>query len=600
MRQVRLRAVCAPAFVIVATGVGACHTSPPVSGGPQALPLTAAPAPAFPSDSAVLAMIRQRVEEKRSAGIVVGMLDATGRTRIVAFGDPGAGKLPLDGNSVFEIGSISKVFTATVLAELVKEGKVTLDDPVQKYLPPSVHLPTRNGKAITLGNLSEQNSGLPRMPSNFHPKDPANPYADYTVQQMYDFVSGYELTRDPGEQFEYSNLGVGLLGHVLSLATQQSYEQMEQKRVWSPLAMTHTAITLSPWMKEHLALGHDEHGEVVPNWDLPTFAGAGAIRSTTVDMLKFAAANLHPERGRLQAAMAFAHEERSSGGALNMRIGLNWLSLHAGADAIVWHNGGTGGYRTFLGLEPSKRIAVVVMTNSAGAGADDIGMHLLDPALPLTPKPPTPKVRVAIQLPPDRLARYVGIYEMGPGVNMLITLEKDQLFSKLSTQDPVPIFPESQTIFFLKVVDAQLEFSKEDNQGRPRLLVLHQNGHDAPMPRIDEAEAKRMADAMAARFKAQIAAPDGEAVLRRMIESLRLGQPNYELMSSTLAAATREQLPQIHGALVQLGDLLSMTFKGVGPGGADIYLVKFEHGSLEYRIWLASDGKIENANFRTL
>jgi D-alanyl-D-alanine-carboxypeptidase/D-alanyl-D-alanine-endopeptidase len=129
-----------------------------------ALPAAGAQRPAasaFPSDSAVLRMIRQRVEGKRAAGAVVGMLEPDGRTRIVAFGDPGPGQPPLDGNSVFEIGSISKVFTATVLAELVQEGKVSLDDPAQKYLPASVHLPTHNGKEITLGNLSSQNSGLP-------------------------------------------------------------------------------------------------------------------------------------------------------------------------------------------------------------------------------------------------------------------------------------------------------------------------------------------------------------------------------------------------------------------------------------------------------
>jgi CubicO group peptidase (beta-lactamase class C family) len=144
----------------------------------------------LPTDSAVLAIIKQRVEEKRSTGILVGLLEPSGRTRIVAFGDPGPGQPPLDGNTVFEIGSISKVFTATALAELVKEGKVKLDDPVQKYLPSVVHVPSRNGKEITLGSLSTQNSGLPRMPSNFRPSNPANPYADYTVQQMYDFVSG--------------------------------------------------------------------------------------------------------------------------------------------------------------------------------------------------------------------------------------------------------------------------------------------------------------------------------------------------------------------------------------------------------------------------
>ena len=134
---------------------------------------------------------------------MVGLLEPDGRTRVIAYGDPGPGQPPLDGNSVFEIGSISKVFTATVLAELVQEGKVKLNDPVQKYLPASVHMPTHDGKVITLLNLSEQNSGLPSLPSNFHPTDPSNPYADYTVQRMYDFLSSYQLTRDPGAQFEY-------------------------------------------------------------------------------------------------------------------------------------------------------------------------------------------------------------------------------------------------------------------------------------------------------------------------------------------------------------------------------------------------------------
>src|SRR3954471_19068983 len=295
-----------------ALGSGVC-----LAAQHPAVPSTQARA-ALPTDAEILAIIKQRVDDKRSAGMVVGVIDPDGRRRVVAYGDPGPGQPPLDGNSVFEIGSISKVFTSTVLAELVQEGKVHLDDPAQKYLPAGVKLPTRGDKVITLGSLSEQNSGLPRMPGNFTPANPANPYADYTVQQMYDFLSGYQLTRDPGELFEYSNLGVGLLGHVLSRATGQSYEEMERQRVWVPLGMTNTAITLTPWMKSHLALGHGDNGQVVANWDLPTLAGAGAIRSTTNDMLKFLDANLHPERGPLQRAMAFAHEERAPAG--NMMI----------------------------------------------------------------------------------------------------------------------------------------------------------------------------------------------------------------------------------------------------------------------------------------
>jgi D-alanyl-D-alanine-carboxypeptidase/D-alanyl-D-alanine-endopeptidase len=440
----------------------------------------------FPSDAAVLSIIKQRVEEKRSAGIVVGILEADGRTRIIAFGDPGPGQPSLDGNSVFEIGSISKVFTATVLAELVEEGKVKLEDPVQRYLPPTVHVPSRGGKLITLGTLSEQRSGLPRMPTNFHPTDPANPYADYSEQQLCDFISGYTLTRDPGALFEYSNVGVALLGHALSLASGQTYEEMERRRVWEPLEMTNTAITLTPWMRQHLARGHDDDGAVVENWDMPTFAGAGAIRSTAVDMLKFASANLHPERGKLQEAMAFAHEARASAGRPNASIGLNWIIAKRPTTSIVWHNGGTGGYSTFLGLDPAKKTAVVVMTNTGGGGADDIGMHLLDPSIPLAPKPVPPKQRTAIELSSAVMARYVGVYQLAPQFAITVTLTNGTLMGQATDQGAHRLWPETETDFFVKEVDAQITFVR-DSQGTVTQLILHQNGQNQPAKKVGNA-----------------------------------------------------------------------------------------------------------------
>jgi len=363
----------------------------------------------------------------------------------------------------------------------VQEGKVSLDDPVQKYLPSSVHVPSRNGKVITLGSLSEQNSGLPRMPSNFHPADPANPYADYGAAQMYEFLNGYQLTRDPGAEFEYSNLGVGLLGHALSLATGKSYEELERTRVWQPLHMEHTAITMTPWMKAHLALGHDEAGKVVANWDLGVLAGAGAIRSTAKDMLKFADANLHPERGALERAMKFAHQERAKAGA--MEIGLNWFILHAASDTIVWHNGGTGGYRTFIGLLPSRKMAVVILTNSTGAGADDIGMHLLSPSLPLAPKPAPMKQRTAITLPAATLARYVGSYQLAPNFAIEVTASADTLYGQPTGQPKFRLWPETELDFFLKEVDAQITFIR-DPDGTITGLMLHQNGLNTPAPKV--------------------------------------------------------------------------------------------------------------------
>jgi CubicO group peptidase (beta-lactamase class C family) len=209
--------------------------------------------------------------------------------------------------------------------------------------------------------------------------------------------------------------------------------------------------------------------------------------------------------------------------------------------------------------------------------------------------------RKEIALDSQTLGRYVGAYQMGPGANMLITLENNQLFSKLGNQQALPIFPESKTMFFLKVVDAELEFTKDDDHGTPTELILHQNGRDLPGKRLDAAQAKLLADAAAAfdkRFKDQTAAPGGEAMVRRAMDGLRSGELNYDLMSPGLADATRQQLPQLQARITGMGALQSVIFKGVGPGGADIYQVNFEKGSIDYRIWLGVDGKLESANLR--
>jgi serine-type D-Ala-D-Ala carboxypeptidase/endopeptidase len=442
---------------------------------PSAAPAT--PRPPL-SDAEIRAIIEQRVAEKRSAGIVVGVLDPDGRTRIVATGDPGPGRPPLDGNTVFEIGSITKVFTGTLLGVLAEEGKVRLDDPVQKYLPASVRMPTRNGKVITLALLAEQRSGLPRLPDNMKPADPANPYADYSVPQLYDFLSRHELTRDPGQTWEYSNLGVGLLGHVLSLAAGKPYEELVRERVLAPLKMTHTSIALTPWMRDHLALGHDPQGQVVANWDLPTLAGAGALRSTALDMLKFLGAYIGPKADTLGRAMALAKRERAAA-APPMAIGLTWLIMRAGTDTIVWHNGGTGGYRTFVGLVPSRKLGVVVLTNTGGAGADDIGMHLLNPALPLAPAPAAVPQRTAIELSPAILTRYVGRYQLAPNFILDITVRDGAMYVQATAQPMLRLWAESETRFFLKEVDAQVTFER-DASGVATGLVLHQNGQNVP------------------------------------------------------------------------------------------------------------------------
>ncbi len=246
-----------------------------------------------PTDAEIHKILVDRVgSENFGIGIVVGVIDANGR-RVIAYGSLAKNdNRRLDGNTVFEIGSMTKVFTSLVLMDMARRSELAVTDPISKYLPSSVKVPERNGRQITFADLSTQSSGLPRLPNNMHPKDPNNPYADYSVQQLYDFISGYQLTRDIGSQYEYSNLAVGLLGHVLSLRAGISYEALVRSRISDPLGMADTRITLTPEMKARLAVGHSEALAPVENWDLPTLAGAGALRSTANDILTFLAANL--------------------------------------------------------------------------------------------------------------------------------------------------------------------------------------------------------------------------------------------------------------------------------------------------------------------
>jgi serine-type D-Ala-D-Ala carboxypeptidase/endopeptidase len=553
------------------------------------------------SDTEIRKILADRVgSESSGRAIVVGVIDAKGR-RVIAYGSLAKNdKRPLNGDTIFEIGSMTKVFTSLVLMDMARKGEVALTDPVSKYLPATVKVPERNNKKITLQDLSTQSSGLPRMPTNFHPKDESNPYVDYSVAQLYQFLSGYRLTRDIGAQYEYSNLGVGLLGYALTLRAGTNYETMVRTRILDPLGMKSTRVTLTPEMKTRLALGHGPNLDPVPNWDLsPALAGAGALRSSANDILTFLAANLGYTKTPLVADMAAEVSIRRPAGAPDMQIAYAWHVQTKNGNSIIWHNGGTGGYRTYMGYDPKSRAGVVVLENIAStAGPDDIGRHLLDASYPLQKVEPI-KEHLQVTVNTKVFDNYVGSYELAPNAILTVSRTGDELFTQLTGQPKVQVFPESDQKFFFKVVDAQLTFDT-DAQGKATQVVLHQNGRDITAKRIDDAQATALSAAFAKRFKDQTAQPGSEAAVRRLVEELRIGQPKYELMTPSFADVTRQQLPQLKTIITQFGAVLSVTFKGVGQGGADIYEVKFERGSSEWRITLEPDGKVGGVLFRPL
>ncbi|HEX8176182.1 MAG TPA: serine hydrolase [Pyrinomonadaceae bacterium] len=435
-----------------------------------------------PDDAFIRNILQERVDKsRRNVGIVVGLVSSKG-TRVISYGKPALdSRAELNGDTVFEIGSITKVFTSILLADMVARGEVNLNDPISKYLPKNVKVPARNGREITLLDLATHTSGLPRLPGNLKPADPNNPYVDYTVTQLYEFLSGYALPRDIGEKYEYSNLGVGLLGHILSLRAGMSYETLVATRITKSLGMENTRAKLSPQMQARLAIGYDQGGSPVTPWDFDTLAGAGALRSTVNDMLKFLAANMGLNKSALLPVMQKAHAMQRATGTPNLSIGLGWHILSNSGTEIIWHNGGTRGYHSFIGFDRKKGLGVVVLSNSA-SDIDDIGLHLLESRYPLAKYEP-PRERRAVQLDPKILEAYVGQYELTPALVITVTRDGNKLYAQASDQPKIELFAESETEFFITIVDAQITFVK-DEKGQVTQLILHQNGQSVPARKI--------------------------------------------------------------------------------------------------------------------
>lgn len=441
------------------------------------------------SNDEIREILVKRIDQQRQAvGMVVGVIEPDGR-RVVSHGnlakdDPRT----LDGDTIFEIGSITKIFTSLILADMVHRKEVTLEDPATRYLPEDVRMPERSGKSITLLDLSTHRSGLPPNPGNMK-LNPRNPYAaDYSVPDLYQFLSGYTLPRDPGSEFEYSNLGAGLLGLLLAYRDGTDYESLVGIRITRPLDMPDTDITLSASMQPRMATGHNAMLAAVANSELSTLAGAGALRSSANDMLTFLEGFLGYRESPLSPAMKATLEVRGIAG--KAKIGLGWLFNSTEGKEIAMHDGGTGGFRSFIGLEPKARIGVVVLSNGTRSGVEDIGLHLLNPKLPLA-NPEPPKEHTEIHIDPRLLANYTGRYQVTPNLIFEITTHSDRLFAQGFAQvndqaivlPKFELFAEGEKNFFARVADNQITF-ETGPEGRATSLILRRAGRDMPAPRL--------------------------------------------------------------------------------------------------------------------
>ncbi|HEY94326.1 MAG TPA: serine hydrolase [Dehalococcoidia bacterium] len=421
-------------------------------------------------DDEIREILVDRIDVRRqSVGIVVGVIEYNEK-RVIPYGHLEVGDpRSLNGDTVFEIGSITKVFTKLLLADMTQRGEVFLDDPVGKYLPSTVRMPERNGHAITLIDLATHTSGLPREPANMSYTDTGNPYADYTIEQLYEFLSNYSLTRDIDSEREYSNLGFGLLGHALARRADIDYESLVYSRICAPLGMNNTRITFTQDMKKLFAAGHDPGLTFVENWDFPALPGFGALRSTVNDLLIFLSVHLDPTDTSLEPAITYAQEKvPRPAGREGMEVNLGWGKSKINGKQICWHSGGTGGYCSWAGFDPGAHTGVVVLSNT-GWLVDDIGFHLLDTNSPLA-KPPSEHTEIKINIGLYDL--YIGTYKVGPDFALTVSREGEHLFSKATGMAKYEIFPESEQDFFYKVMDAQITFVTGDD-GYATELILH-------------------------------------------------------------------------------------------------------------------------------
>lgn len=421
----------------------------------------------LPSDDEIRGLIAARNAPRPGQGIVIGILGPEGE-RIVA-GGTGAGAR-FDSTTVFEIGSITKVFTALLLADMANKGDVSLNDPAARYLPAGHRMPEHGGRPITLSDLATHRSGLPRMADDMWAvSHPDGQFADYTEERLLAFLDRHQLAREPGAQFEYSNLGMGLVGYLLTRAAGSDYETLVRTRITGPLGMNDTMITMPPGHAARLAAPFDAYMRPVKPIDMAALAGAGAIRSTVADMLIFARALINPASPVAPALKTALSVRTPSDNGFEQALG--WVVRRLPGRELLLHNGQSYGFSSILIVEPAKGRAVVALANSAAEpGPEDLGFNIVGgqpvqptPAVPPAPPPFVP--RTEISLPVAELDKFAGRYDFGSGFVVAITRDGGYLYAQ-PQREGVPgasrvIVPEAPLAFFWKAMDAQIRFTTD-------------------------------------------------------------------------------------------------------------------------------------------
>jgi CubicO group peptidase (beta-lactamase class C family) len=552
----------------------------------------------------------QRMTDLHVPGVSIAVIHNGSIEWARGFGVMREGGAPVTEYTLFQAGSISKPIAAMAALYQVQKGRLSLDADINSELiswklPES---PAANGKPVTLRELLTHTAGLtvhgfPGYATN----DPVPTLIQILNGDKPANTPPIRVESEPGSKWNYSGGGYVVMQQLLLDTTKEPFPKLVHDTVLAPIGMTHSTYEqpLPADLQAAAATPYGTNGDPVRGGahSYPEMTAAG-LWTTSADLARYCIEIDRSLQGKGNHVLSQKlTEEMLTRGKGNWGLGLEIGG--SSEDPYFSHGGVNAGFEDLFVAYEKHGDGAVVLTNAQGGTelATDIMRSIANeygwPDFHSA-------ARTEVNLSSDALKQYVGAYQMRPGIYMTIMLSGDQLVSQLTGQESVPLFAEANDKFFPKVVDAELDFVR-DAGGKVSSLVLHQDGRDMSMARLNDAETKRIADESAARtglaaqrFKNQKPTPGAEAAIRQNIADILAGQPKYDRMSPGLADVTRQQLPQLETIFANLGAIKSVTFKRVDKNGADVYDIEFEHGSTEWQIIMAPDGTIDSVGFRPL
>jgi len=324
--------------------------------------------------------VEKHFTQNGSVSLTIG-ISTKGKKKIYSFVKPDSEFKKPGETGIFEIGSITKTFTAIIVQNLIRQGKLKLSSPLNDFLPETSRLSPVNKKEILVRHLLSHTSGLPRMPANHLQtiKDFRQPYKNYSMDHLMTFLSTFKPEKEPGSAYLYSNLGYALLGLIIEKVTGESYERALQRTVFKRLNMNRSFITGTEELKSGIVQGY-MWGQAVPPWHFGIVQAAGAIKSDIRDMLIYLDANMNAGPENSFSDLYQSHQPLFHDEATKMDVGRGWHIVYFGEegnkDQMVWHNGGTGGFRSFMGFVKSSKTGIVVLSNS-NLSVDPLGIRIM-------------------------------------------------------------------------------------------------------------------------------------------------------------------------------------------------------------------------------